>query len=43
MYEFVASGEIPSVKIGSLRRIPAEAVGAFLAKRLRSASIDLAA
>ncbi|MFD8704354.1 helix-turn-helix domain-containing protein [Kitasatospora sp. NPDC053057] len=43
MYEFVVSGEIPSVKIGSLRRIPAEAVGAFLAKRLHSAGLDLAA
>ncbi|WNM50111.1 helix-turn-helix domain-containing protein [Kitasatospora sp. CM 4170] len=43
MYEFVVSGEIPSVKIGSLRRIPAEAVGAFLANRLRSAGFDLAA
>ncbi|MFF0450060.1 helix-turn-helix domain-containing protein [Streptomyces sp. NPDC004609] len=33
MYEYVASGEIGSVKIGSLRRIPAEAVGEFLARR----------
>ncbi|MEU3048920.1 excisionase family DNA-binding protein [Streptomyces sp. NPDC006984] len=26
LYEYVSSGEIASVKIGSLRRIPAEAV-----------------
>ncbi|BFV58376.1 hypothetical protein KCMC57_up34800 [Kitasatospora sp. CMC57] len=43
MYEFVVSGEIPSVKIGSLRRIPAEAVGAFLAKRLRAVDLVAAA
>lgn len=33
LYEYVASGEIPSVKIGRLRRIPAEAVPEFLARR----------
>jgi excisionase family DNA binding protein len=33
MYEYVSSGEIPSVKIGTLRRIPVEAVSAFLAPR----------
>lgn len=33
MYEYVSSGAIRSVKIGSLRRIPAEAVGEFLARR----------
>jgi excisionase family DNA binding protein len=33
MYEYVSSGQITSVKIGSLRRIPAEAVGEFLARR----------
>jgi excisionase family DNA binding protein len=33
MYEYVTSGQIPSVKIGSLRRIPAEALGAFLARQ----------
>ncbi|WP_405012545.1 helix-turn-helix domain-containing protein [Kitasatospora sp. NBC_01539] len=43
MYEFVVSGEIPSVKIGSLRRIPAEAVGAFLTKRLSAADLATAA
>jgi excisionase family DNA binding protein len=38
MYEYVSSGQIPSVKIGSLRRIPAEALGAFLAQQGRGAS-----
>lgn len=33
MYEYVSSGQIPSVKIGSLRRIPAEALGAFIARQ----------
>ena len=43
MYEYVSSGEIPSVKIGSLRRIPAEAVGEFLARRYRATDFDAAA
>ncbi|MFG2407241.1 helix-turn-helix domain-containing protein [Streptomyces brevispora] len=34
LYEYVTSGEIASVKIGSLRRIPAEAVSDFLARQL---------
>lgn len=38
MYEYVSSGEIHSVQIGKLRRIPAEALDDFLAKRSRSAS-----
>lgn len=38
MYEYVTSGQIPSVKIGSLRRIPAEALSAFLAQRSGEAS-----
>jgi excisionase family DNA binding protein len=33
MYEYVTSGEIPSVKIGRLRRIPVEAVAEFLTRR----------
>ncbi|MEE4541339.1 hypothetical protein V2S66_05085 [Streptomyces sp. V4-01] len=33
MYEYVSSGQIPSVKIGSLRRIPAEALGALVAQQ----------
>ncbi|MGR3936255.1 helix-turn-helix domain-containing protein [Streptomyces sp. BRA346] len=43
MYEYVSSGEIPSVKIGNLRRIPAEAVGEFLARRYRATDFDAAA
>jgi excisionase family DNA binding protein len=38
MYEYVTSGQIPSVKIGSLRRIPAEALGPFLARQGRDAA-----
>ncbi|MCT2589848.1 helix-turn-helix domain-containing protein [Streptomyces sp. N2-109] len=33
MYEYITTGEIPSAKVGRLRRIPAEAVGEFLARR----------
>ncbi|MFG2489895.1 excisionase family DNA-binding protein [Streptomyces caniferus] len=43
LYEYVSSGEIRSVKIGSLRRIPAEAVGEFLARRFRASDFDAAA
>ncbi|MBK3573865.1 helix-turn-helix domain-containing protein [Streptomyces sp. MBT65] len=43
MYEYVSSGEIRSVKIGSLRRIPAEAVGEFLARRYRPSDFGTAA
>lgn len=43
MYEYVSSGEIRSVKIGSLRRIPAEALGEFLARRYRATDFDAAA
>lgn len=43
MYEYVASGEIASVKIGSLRRIPAEAVNDFLARRLSATDFGAAA
>ncbi|MFG2861728.1 helix-turn-helix domain-containing protein [Streptomyces sioyaensis] len=43
MYEYVASGEIPSVKIGSLRRIPAEAVSEFLARRVSADDFAAAA
>jgi excisionase family DNA binding protein len=38
MYEYVSSGQIPSVKIGSLRRIPAEALATFLAQRAANGS-----
>ncbi|AKA05138.1 excisionase [Streptomyces noursei ZPM] len=43
MYEYVTSGEIRSVKIGSLRRIPAEAVGEFLARRYQPSDFAAAA
>ncbi|GHF62233.1 hypothetical protein GCM10010218_49620 [Streptomyces mashuensis] len=43
MYEYVTSGEITSVKIGSLRRIPAEAVNEFLARRLTAGDLAAAA
>lgn len=43
MYEYVSSGEIPSVKIGSLRRIPAEAVNEFLARRIAADEFTTAA
>lgn len=43
LYEYVSSGEIASVKIGSLRRIPAEAVSEFLARRFRASDFDAAA
>jgi excisionase family DNA binding protein len=43
LYEYVASGEIPSVKIGRLRRIPADAVAEFLASRLKPTDFDTAA
>lgn len=43
MYEYVSSGEIRSVKIGSLRRIPAEAVGEFLARRYQATDFGAAA
>ncbi|MDX3588241.1 MULTISPECIES: helix-turn-helix domain-containing protein [Streptomyces] len=43
LYEYISSGEIRSVKIGSLRRIPAEAVGEFLARRFRASDFDAAA
>ncbi|MFB7934736.1 helix-turn-helix domain-containing protein [Streptomyces sp. NPDC056039] len=43
MYEYVSSGEIRSAKIGSLRRIPAEALGEFLARRYRTTDFDTAA
>ncbi|MFC4035830.1 helix-turn-helix domain-containing protein [Streptomyces polygonati] len=38
LYEYVSSGQIPSVKIGSLRRIPAEALAAFVARQGGDAS-----
>ncbi|MER5524819.1 helix-turn-helix domain-containing protein [Streptomyces sp. NPDC002677] len=43
LYEYVSSGEISSVKIGRLRRIPAEALNDFLARRPDSADYMTAA
>ena len=43
LYEYVSSGEIASVKIGRLRRIPAEAVAEFVAARRTRAGYDTAA
>ncbi|MFG2997598.1 helix-turn-helix domain-containing protein [Streptomyces sp. NPDC048340] len=43
LYEYVSSGEIASVKIGSLRRIPAEAVNEFLIRRLSASDFGAAA
>ncbi|EDY42949.1 helix-turn-helix domain-containing protein [Streptomyces sp. SPB074] len=43
LYEYVTSGEITSVKIGSLRRIPAEAVNEFLARRVSASDFGAAA
>ncbi|MGW3090875.1 helix-turn-helix domain-containing protein [Streptomyces sp. NPDC001108] len=43
LYEYVSAGEIASVKIGSLRRIPAEAVNDFLTRRLSATDFGAAA
>ncbi|MEV0695011.1 helix-turn-helix domain-containing protein [Streptomyces sp. NPDC050388] len=43
LYEYVSTGEIASVKIGSLRRIPAEAVNDFLTRRLGAPDFGTAA
>lgn len=43
MYEYVSSGQIRSVKIGSLRRIPAEALGEFLARHGDASAFTTAA
>ncbi len=38
MYGLVASGEVPSVTIGRLRRVPAEALKEYVAARTQAAS-----
>lgn len=43
MYALVASGDIPSVTIGRLRRIPAEALNEYVSACLRAADFDVAA
>ena len=36
LYELLAAGVLPSVRIGSARRIPASAVGSYVDSLLRS-------
>ncbi|GAA1935072.1 hypothetical protein GCM10009716_47650 [Streptomyces sodiiphilus] len=43
LYKYVSTGEIPSVKVGRLRRVPAEAVNEFLQHRLSRQGFDAAA
>lgn len=45
MYALLASGEIPSIAIGRLRRIPAEALSVYVAARAQAtqSSVALAA
>jgi excisionase family DNA binding protein len=42
MYALIASGEIPSVTIGRLRRIPAHALNEYVAARTQAADADIA-
>lgn len=42
MYALLASGEIPSVTIGRLRRIPAEALNVYVAARTQPARSTVA-
>ncbi|GAA2138040.1 hypothetical protein GCM10009760_19030 [Kitasatospora kazusensis] len=42
MYALVASGEIPSVTIGRLRRVPADALKAYMAARVQAAATTVA-
>lgn len=42
MYALLASGEIPSVTIGRLRRIPAEALNEYVAARTQPARSTVA-
>lgn len=34
VYELMATGELPSIKIGALRRVPAKALDRFIDERL---------
>ncbi|MCW8383411.1 excisionase family DNA-binding protein [Streptomyces justiciae] len=43
LYKFISSGEIPSAKVGRLRRVPVEAVNEFLQRRLSREGFDAAA
>jgi len=40
VYELLRRGEIPSVKLGRARRVPAAALDEFVAKRLREQAAD---
>lgn len=42
MYALVASGEVPSVTIGRLRRVPAEALKEYVAARAQAAASTVA-
>ncbi|MFJ3214785.1 helix-turn-helix domain-containing protein [Kitasatospora sp. NPDC086801] len=42
MYALVASGEVPSVTIGRLRRVPAEALKEYVAARTQAAPSTVA-
>ncbi|MEV0038870.1 excisionase family DNA-binding protein [Streptomyces sp. NPDC050804] len=42
MYALLASGEIPSIAIGRLRRIPAEALSDYVAARTQIAQSTVA-
>ncbi|MFF7635612.1 helix-turn-helix domain-containing protein [Kitasatospora sp. NPDC008050] len=42
MYALVASGEVPSVTIGRLRRIPAQALGEYVAALAQTADSTVA-
>ncbi|MGV9881710.1 excisionase family DNA-binding protein [Streptomyces sp. NPDC003006] len=43
LYKFIFSGEIPSAKVGRLRRVPVEAVNEFLQRRLSREDFGTAA
>ncbi|MFE5584423.1 helix-turn-helix domain-containing protein [Kitasatospora sp. NPDC056531] len=42
MYALVSSGEVPSVTIGRLRRVPAEALKGYMAARAAAAASTVA-
>ncbi|MET7712320.1 helix-turn-helix domain-containing protein [Streptomyces sp. NPDC005407] len=43
LYKYISSGEIPSAKVGRLRRVPIEAVNDFLQRRLSPEGFGTAA
>ena len=40
MYELLASGEIPSVKVGNVKRVPVASLNAWLERRLAESGDD---